>query len=523
MKDGSRRYTAEVDLTAASPLPRIWRYIGYDEPNYSCTSAGRELLAKIGALPDSPYYIRTHFLLCSGDGVGRLKWGSTNVCTLGDDGRMLFDWSIWDRIFDAHLESGCIPFVEIGFMPEALSSAPPGIRYDDEREGGWRFPPADFKLWGDLVAEVARHSMARYGSRSVSRWYWELWNEPDIFYWAGTPEEYFRLFDVTEAALHSVIPFARLGGPATTNPASEGGGRFLRAFLDHCAAGTRLDFITFHAKGGRFNRDPDAAKATPTIETLISNVRVGLEIVGDFAAFRDLEIVLSECDPDGWAAGSRRDNPNLDYRNSEYYASYLATSVCRLLDLADERGPRVDGMLSWAFEFENRAYFEGFRTLSTNGIDKPVFGSFKLLSRLGGRRAAFRVSTPDEAVAAPLRLSGIATIGPDGQARILLVHHDDDWDARVPADVTVELRGLPKRTSSVHVEELILDSERSNTYTAWKGMGSPEAPTEEERGRLVDAQGLFKEERSLAASSAHCAIAVHMRSHAVHLLTVTPQ
>ena len=225
-----------VDAGQRQPLRRIWRYVGYDEVNYTYTPPGRELLGKLGQLGDAPYYMRAHYLLCSGDGTGRPKWGSTNVYTEDGRGRPIYDWELIDRVFDAYLESGCLPFVELGFMPEALTTAPPGTPYDTLRDGGWRYPPRDYGRWQDLVAELARHCLGRYGLRQVSQWYWELWNEPDIFYFEGTADEYCRLYDHTVAGLLSVLPQAKVGGPGTTNPPRDQAGAFLESFLRHCVA-----------------------------------------------------------------------------------------------------------------------------------------------------------------------------------------------------------------------------------------------------------------------------------------------
>ena len=136
------------------------------------------------------------------------------------------------------------------------------------------------------MRNLAAHCRQRYGLAEVSKWYWELWNEPDIFYWTGTVEEYCRLYDYTVAGIQAALPQARIGGPATTSstgrPESSG---FLRAFLQHVTrgtnhltgqTGTRLDFISFHAKGGGFRPNPDAPKETPSMFTLLANVDAGL-------------------------------------------------------------------------------------------------------------------------------------------------------------------------------------------------------------------------------------------------------
>ena len=206
------RAKVQVQVGRREPLRRIWRYVGYDEPNYSYTPDGRLLLSKLGQMADAPYYIRCHFMLCSGDGTGSPKWGSSNVYTEDAEGRAVYSWAIIDRILDTILETGNVPFVEIGFMPQALSSAPPDLPYEGARAEGWRYPPTDHIKWRDLIGALGEHCLARYGLRGVSRWYWELWNEPDISYWRGTVEEYCRLYDYTADGLLAAIPQAKVGG-----------------------------------------------------------------------------------------------------------------------------------------------------------------------------------------------------------------------------------------------------------------------------------------------------------------------
>ena len=209
-------------------------------------------------------------LLCSGDGTPSLKWGSSNVYTEDEANQPVYSWSIIDRILDSYVELGFVPFIELGFTPEALSTAPPETVYDDPRYGGWRYPPKDYGRWLELVRELAAHCRERYGLAEVSSWHWELWNEPDIFYWAGTVEQYCRLYDYTVAGLLSELPQARVGGPVTTSSVSRPeSNEFLRSFLAHVTrgknhltgeTGTRIDFISYHAKGGSFQHNPNAKR-----------------------------------------------------------------------------------------------------------------------------------------------------------------------------------------------------------------------------------------------------------------------
>jgi len=114
------RVTASQRL---GPLKPIWSYFGYDEPNYTYAPNGRKLIGELSALGYIPVYIRTHNLLTTGNGVPALKWGSTNAYTEDAVGRPVYNWTIIDKIFGTYLAAGSKPFVEIGFMPQALSTS----------------------------------------------------------------------------------------------------------------------------------------------------------------------------------------------------------------------------------------------------------------------------------------------------------------------------------------------------------------------------------------------------------------
>src|SRR6266849_10595519 len=242
-------------------LPAVWNHFGYDEPKYTYAPNGQKLLAELAALSPVPVHIRTHNLLTSGDGSASLKWGSTKVYTEDASGKPVYSWVILDRIFDTFRAAGIKPLVEIGFMPEALSTHPEPYRHNFPQGSiytGWAYPPKDYQKWVEVVFQFVRHLRERYGDAEVETWLWEVWNEPDIGYWQGTPEEYFKLYDFTVDAALRAFPDARIGGPDSTGPASPKAAEFLRQFLEHCAhhknyangrLGSRLDFISFHPKG----------------------------------------------------------------------------------------------------------------------------------------------------------------------------------------------------------------------------------------------------------------------------------
>ncbi len=380
----------------------LWRWIGYDECNYSYIPEGIELLQKFAALGDAPYYVRTHFMFCTGNCHGTYKFGSTNIYWENEKGEAVYDFTYYDKIIDAFLKTGNKPFVELGFMPKALADtnyltpvSGNWDSYNQYKETGWTCPPKDYDKWHDFIKAVVTHLTERYGAEEVKSWYFELWNEPDIFYWHGTAAEYCKLYDYTEHAVHEALPEARLSGPAVTGIfQGSQSQKFLRFFLMHCKEGanyytqekgTRLDFITFHVKGGGFPFEMHAPKAVPSVESLVHQVKLGLDVITELG-YQDREVILSEADPDGWAAGGVYDNANMIFRNTEYYATYVASAYDKIDRLSARYGMKVRP-LAWAFLFPGERCFEGTRTFTTQGIDKAVFNLFKIYGGLGGGKA----------------------------------------------------------------------------------------------------------------------------------------
>ena len=145
------RIAVAVDGAATgTPLKRVWSYFGYDEVNYTTVPLGRDLLQTLATVNSAPVYIRTHFLLNTGDGMPAPKWGSTNVYTETADGTPVYSWAIMDGIMDALVGAGIRPLVEIGFMPQALSTRPTPYRNSDTfaLDGGCFSPPKDYAQWG---------------------------------------------------------------------------------------------------------------------------------------------------------------------------------------------------------------------------------------------------------------------------------------------------------------------------------------------------------------------------------------
>jgi xylan 1,4-beta-xylosidase len=472
--------------------PMIWNYFGYDEPNYTYAPNGKKLLRELAALSPAPVYVRVHNLLTTGDGSSSLKWGSTNVYTEDAAGNPVYSWTILDRIFDTFHEIGVLPLVEVGFMPEALSAHPEPYRHHFPQGTiftGWAYPPKEYAKWAELVFQFVRHLRGRYGDDEVRKWLWEVWNEPDIGYWKGTPEEYFTLYDFTADAIVRAFPEARVGGPHSTGPAGPKAAEFLRLFLEHCAhgqnyvngkPGSPLHYVGFHAKGAPAWQSDHVQMG---IARQLESIEQGFKIVSSFPEWRRTPIILGESDPEGCAACSARSNPQNSYRNGPSYASYTAEVLSNIFALADREHINFLGAVTWAFEFEDQPYFEGLRELATNGVDKPVLNAFRMFGLLGGERVKATSSgaiPADEVLHSGVRgqpdINVISTRKEREVEVLIWNYHDDDLPAATDS-IQLDVSGLPVRASRGLVEHFRVDSQHSNAFAAWKEMGSPSSPS----------------------------------------------
>jgi xylan 1,4-beta-xylosidase len=498
----------DVDIsTALGTFPPIYSWFGYDESNYTTTMNGQALLRELHDLSPVPVYIRTHFLLASDDGRLEMKWSSTNVYTEDAQGKPVYSWDVLDQIFDAYAAAGVRPMVELGFMPKALSTHPEPYHIPwPPKHGdasGWSFPPKDYQRWGELVHQVAAHMAKRYGHDAVASWYWEVWNEPDGGgYWRGTAEEYNKLYDYAVSGVRQAIPVARVGGPAV-GPILDATLRgthttFLEEFLRHCATeksaatgqSVPLDFISFHVKGR-----PTVAQGHVEmgLNVELGTAAAGFAVVQKFPQLQKLPIILSEADPDGCAACK---GPSLEYRNGTVYPAYTAAALKGLFELQDRYQVNLISMLTWAFQFENQPYFAGFRTLSTNGIDTPVTNVFRMAGLMSGNRVradSSGVVPLDSILKMGVRhqpdVDALATAS-DHEAAVMLWNYHDAASPGPGAAIDLSVKGFLPAVRRLLVQQYRIDDTHSNSYTAWKQMGSPQNPTREQYAGLREADGL---------------------------------
>ncbi|WP_229217219.1 GH39 family glycosyl hydrolase [Dyadobacter luteus] len=501
--------TVDLDKKVGKMQP-MWAYVGYDEGNYTYLPESKKLMGNLVKLSQSPVYIRAHNLLNTNEGSPMaLKWGSTNAYTEDKDGNPVYDWKTVDKIVDTWVNMGIKPLMEIGFMPKALSTKPepykhkwsPGDAYSDIWTG-WAYPPNNYDKWEALIYEWVKHSVERYGAKEVETWWWQLWNEPDAGYWAGTDEEYFKLYDYTAKAVKRALPSARVGGPNVTGGLSKRQSQFLTDFLEHCRSGknfatgkkgAQIDFLGFHAKGAP--KVTDAGHVQMGLSTHLKQIDASFKIIKSFPEFAKLPVIIGESDPEGCAACSSSSGySNMAYRNGTLFSSYFAASFARKYELADKHNINLEGAVSWTFTFPGQPWFDGFRSFATHGVAKPVLNVMRMLGLMTGDRVLVNKANGynvekimQNGVSGTSDINAMASRDENSASVMIWNYNDEDIEIS-PAQIALALKGIP--VSRVLVHHYRIDETHSNSFTTWREMGAPQQVTNAQYKHLEESGNL---------------------------------
>ena len=287
-----------------------------------------------------------------------------------NNGNPEYNYQYVDVLFD-YLESiGIKPFVELGFMPSALASGPKTIFW-------WRgnvTPPKDYNKWGDLIRNLTAHFTERYGAEEVKTWYFEVWNEPNLDgFWAGTQEEYFKLYQYTVKAIKSVNPQYKVGGPATA------GAAWVPEMISFCSKNNLpIDFISTHSYGVKQGFLDEYGNSG----TVLS--KDSMAVSGDILNSRK-QIASSSM-------------PNLELHYTEWSSSYTPADpvhdsyheAAYILEKIKQVGNAANSMSYWVFTdiFEESGprftpFHGGFGLLTIQGIPKSAFYAYRFMNKLG--------------------------------------------------------------------------------------------------------------------------------------------
>jgi xylan 1,4-beta-xylosidase len=306
-------------------------------------------------------YIRMHGLLTDDMGVYKED----------RNGNPEYNYMYIDVLFDFLQSIGMKPFVELGFMPNALASGDKTIFW-------WRgnvTPPKDYDKWAALIRNLTKHFTDRYGAEEVKTWYFEVWNEPNLSpgFWSGSQEEYFKLYRYSVDAIKSVNPAYRVGGPATAGAAWE------REMIDYCIKNSLpIDFISTHSYGVKQGYLDEYGNTGTILDKNPMSVsgdvlQTRKEITG--SPMPALELHYTE-----WSASYTPSDPIHDSYHEAAYVLYKLKQA----------GTAANSMSYWVFTdiFEESSprftpFHGGFGMLNIQGINKPVFYAYKFLNQLG--------------------------------------------------------------------------------------------------------------------------------------------
>jgi len=438
--------TIDVDPNAPShPLPHFWEQMfGSGRAILSLRDSYRRDLREVKQATDFGY-VRFHAIF--NDEVGVYDEDASGV--------PVYNFSYVDQIYDGLLANGVRPFVEMSFMPQKLAA-------QQTFQSFWYHPivspPKDWAKWGDLVSHFTQHLVDRYGIDEVSHWYFEVWNEPNLDFWAGQPKEqtYYQLYDTAVKAVKNVNPSIRVGGPATAQAAWAD--RFIRHVVD---SGVPADFVSTHVYANDLSTDifgtsediPRADMVCRAAQKVHDQVRASPR--------PSMPIIWSEYN------ASYKNEP--DVTDAVFMAPWLANMIRECDGLAD--------MFSyWTFSdvFEEQGvvkqpFYGGFGLIAEDDLPKPAFNAFKLLHKLGDQRIPLDSK------------SALVTKRSDGSLVIAVWNLFPPSEAGQPKTITINLKDSnPNR----RVRIFRVDATHGSLLSAYAAVGRPVSPTPKQAAEL---------------------------------------
>jgi len=399
-------------------------------------------------------YVRFHAILH--DEVG--------VYDEDEAGKPVYNFTYVDQIYDGLLERGVRPFVEISFMPYKLASNPKAIHPFWYKQNV--SPPKDYVKWDALIRAFAQHLVDRYGIDEVSQWYFEVWNEPNIDFWAGDPKQatYFDLYDHTAKALKTVSSRLRVGGPASSSA------HWVPEFLKHVnEQQVPVDFVSSHGYA-----DDTVEDLFGTHEAIAMRDRLCKAIAkvhGEIASSPNPRLPLM------WTEWNVPSYGDLGARDNWYVGPALGRDISQCDGL-------VSMMSFWTFDdvFEEggvkqKPFDNGFGLIAPGMIKKPSFYDFALLHILGDER----IANDADNVLVTRRKDGSLVI-----AAWNLVDMDKLSEAK-PITVRLKVTGVPP---SARVRIARVDETHGNPFHAYTSMGSPAYPTTKQVAEMNKASAL---------------------------------
>jgi xylan 1,4-beta-xylosidase len=389
---------------------------------------------------------------------------SDDVGTLVNEmDKLVYSFFNADQICDYLLSIGMRPFMELSFMPYALSSGNDIVFHYKANVT----PPRDYSEWGTLIYELVLHWVERYGIEEVSKWFFEIWNEPNLSaFWKGSQADYFKLYEHAAIAIKGISAKLHVGGPATADNA------WILDFKKNCEQrNVPLDFISTH----HYPTDDFGQPGDDTVAQLAASRRSVLreEVKKVKEQAGDKPLYYTE-----WSTSS---NPFDIMHDMPYAAAFISKTVM-------EAQGYVNGYSYWTFSdiFEENYFCSvpfhgGFGLMNIYGIPKPAYRAYQLLHSLGDEQLY---------VTGSHATIDVWIIRKERTIKILVTNFALPRHPVATELVQIELHGFTGKVSS-YVERI--DDNHANAYAAWLKMGQPDTLSPAQVHELEKSSELVKE------------------------------
>ncbi len=432
----------QVQIDASAPttsFPHFWEQMfGSGRAILSLRESYREDVRAVKKVADFRY-VRFHAIFH--DEVG--------VYNEDEHGNPVYNFSYVDQIYDGLLKNGVRPFVEISFMPKKLAFNPDALHPFWYKQNV--SPPKSLEKWDDLIRHFAQHLVDRYGIDEVSQWYFEVWNEPNIDFWVGVPQQgsYFALYAHTARALKEVNPRLRVGGPSTA------AAHWIPDFLKYTAAKqVPVDFVSTHGYADDTVEDLMGTGAEKDIPMDERVCRAVAKVRGEIKASLTPNLPLFWTE---WNVQGMKES-----RDTTFVGPAVANTVRQCDGLSEM-------MSFWTFSdvFEEggplpKPFIGEFGLRAKGGINKPSYYAWGLMHELGNQRIS---NDSKDVIATKMADGGLAV------ALWNLVDPDQQGSART---ITLTFSHIAQN-ARVTVQRV--DEQHGNVLKQYEAMGSPLDPT----------------------------------------------
>ncbi|MHA1819665.1 MAG: GH39 family glycosyl hydrolase [Promethearchaeota archaeon] len=424
-----------------------------------------------------------------------------------------------DEIMDYMLKIGIKPFLELSFMPSQLASGDQTVFFYKANVT----PPSSYKAWGSLIKQLIEHFIERYGIEEVRTWYFELWNEPNLNeFWAGTMEDYFRLYKETASAIKGIDKQLRIGGPATAKF------EWIKEFIDYCFKNNLpIDFFSGHLYLSEKPKPREGATQQGQNQNYFQQKLKEIKELIDSSAYKNTPIFVTEYNSSTIPYDINHDLP--------IQSAFIVNQIINSKDY-------VDGMAYWTvsdvFEetgFPDSEFHGGFGLITINGIKKPSWRAYQILHMLNdteldveiiegkfNEKQGIIATTNKEEDSLEIIVWNNTHTGSTYSSQFNTNPHSKDKSSLIKADfeqnedkdndnekderpnennenkeneeikndkfenlsIEIFIQNLPEKFTRSHLETTLIDEYHSNPYNIWTQMGSPRSPTPNQHHKL---------------------------------------